>query len=104
MGKLSSNLTSRKFKKEFDKWLEANPEAKKENKRILSEIGKILDEDISDNKLFYEVIELSPSNHRTKQIVIKAPHDLITLLDRFLLENGIVALKEYYSLRIDYLN
>lgn len=98
-----SKLTSRKFKKKFNNWVKENPDAMKENKKILAEIGRILDEDISDNKLFYEFIELSPANHKTKQIVIKAPHDIIRLLDKFLLDNGIVALKEHNSLRIDYL-
>ena len=76
----------------------------KENKKILAEIGRILDEDISDDELFYEAIELSPADHKTKQIVIRAPHDIIRLLDRFLIDNGVIALKERTSLRIDYLH
>ena len=99
-----SKLTSRNFKKKFKRWINDNPDAMKENKKILEEIGKILDENISDDKLYYEAIELSPANHKTKQIVITAPHDIIKLLDRFLIDNGVVALKEYTSLRIDYLH
>lgn len=98
-----SKLTSRNFKKKFNNWIKENPEAMKENKKILEEIGRILDEDIPDPELFYEFIELSPSNHKTKQIVITAPNNIIKLLDKFLLDNGIVALKEHNSLRIDYL-
>lgn len=99
-----SKLTSRNFKKKFKQWINNNPEAMKENKKILAEIGRILDEDISDDELFYEAIELSPADHKTKQIVIRAPHDIIRLLDRFLLDNGVIALKERTSLRIDYLH
>lgn len=99
-----SKLTSRNFKKKFKQWINNNPEAMKENKKILAEIGRILDEDISDDELFYEAIELSPADHKTKQIVIRAPHDIIRLLDRFLIDNGVIALKERTSLRIDYLH
>lgn len=99
-----SKLTSRNFKKKFKQWINNNPDAMKENKKILAEIGRILDEDISDDELFYEAIELSPADHKTKQIVIRAPHDIIRLLDRFLIDNGVIALKERTSLRIDYLH
>ena len=99
-----SKLTSRNFKKKFKQWINNNPKAMKENKKILAEIGRILDEDISDDELFYEAIELSPADHKTKQIVIRAPHDIIRLLDRFLIDNGVIALKERTSLRIDYLH
>ena len=99
-----SKLTSRNFKKKFKQRINNNPKAMKENKKILAEIGRILDEDISDDELFYEAIELSPADHKTKQIVIRAPHDIIRLLDRFLIDNGVIALKERTSLRIDYLH
>ena len=97
-------LLKRRLTKGYNKWLKAHPEAMKENNRVLAEIGDLLGETVTEKDIFYEAIELSPSDHKTQQIVIKAKPELIQLIDKFLLHNKIVALKEKTCLRIDYLS
>lgn len=101
MVNLKHYLTSRTLDKEYRNWLKNNPEAMNENQKILKEIGNLLNKEISEGEFFYEVVTISPSDYRTNQIVIKASHGIIQLLDKFLLDKGIVACKEEDCLRID---
>ena len=101
MFNIKKRLLARQLSKGYKKWLQAHPEAMEENNRVLNEIGKLLGEKITKKDFFYESIELSPSDHKTKQIVIKAMPEMIQLIDRFLLDNNIVSLKEKTCLRIN---
>ncbi len=101
MANLKNYLTSRTLDKEYRNWLKNHPKAMNENQKILKEIGNLLNKEISEDEFFYEVVTISPSDYRTNQIVIKASHGIIQLLDKFLLDKGIVACKEEDCLRID---
>lgn len=101
MANLKSYLTSQTLEKEYRKWLKENPKAMNDNRKILKEIGNLLNKEISEGEFFYETVTISPSDYRTNQIVIKASPGIIQLLDKFLLDKGIVACKEDDCLRID---
>ena len=101
MANLKNILTSKALEKDYHKWLKENPEAINDNRIVLKEIGNLLNKEISEGEFFYETVTISPSDYRTNQIVIKASPGIIQLLDRFLLDKGIVACKEDDCLRID---
>lgn len=97
-------LTSCYFlNKDVKKWLRKHSEVIENNRKILKEIGNLLGEEISENDFYYESIEISPSNKKTKQIVFQSSPRIIEILDRFLLEKKIVSLKEENCLRIDFI-
>lgn len=101
MNKLQHFLTSLKLKKDYNEWLRNNPQAMAENRKILKGIGYSLDEEISTHKLFNDVLEISSSNNKKKQIVIKGPNEVIQLLDKFFIYKGIIAIKDKNSLEIN---
>ena len=100
---LKKYFTARRLNKGYEKWLNENPSAMEQNEKILKEIANQLGEQVSQKEILFESIEISPSNHSTKQIVIRATPKLIKLIDKFLIDNGVVAIKELNCLRIDYL-
>ena len=72
-----------------------------ESNRILREIGISLNKKIPGNAVFMEEIVISPSDRKTQQIVISASHDILQIIDEFLLKHNIVAQKEDNVLRIN---
>ncbi|MBR1654635.1 MAG: hypothetical protein IJ690_06890 [Clostridia bacterium] len=72
-----------------------------ESNRILREIGILLNKKIPENAVFLEKVVISPSDRKTPQIVISASHDILQIVDEFLLKHNIIALKEHNILRID---
>ena len=94
-------LTESTLEKDYRKWLKTNPKAINDNRQVLKEIANFLDKKIREGEHFYEDLAISPSDCRTNQIVIRASHETIQIIDKFLLEKGIVASKEYTYLRID---
>lgn len=103
MNKLKKFFTAWRLDRGYKKWLKKNPTAMEENKEVLNEIGDLLGEKVSERDIFIESIEISPADHKTEQIVIRTTPALIKLLDKFLIDNGIIATKEATCLRVDYL-
>lgn len=90
---LGSSMPSNLKRLRLKEALEAN--------KILREIGISLNKKIPENAIFSEKIVISPSDRKTPQILISAAHEVIQVVDEFLLKHDIVAQKEHNILRIN---